>query len=139
MNPQESCASWDSGGTGSWRRPPPARFIPAHRPVLWGRGQLPEAGLCSHGGCLATGPQGTGLDQRGWAGPQGTGLDHRRPGWTIEDQKTSGVRTDGHPGRTSAEQLPLLLLQVHLRASGVPGTWLIVGTFPGIDSLLQGS
>ena len=77
MNPQESCTSWDSGGTGSWRRPPPARFIPAHRPVLWGRGQLPEAGLCSHGGCLATGPQGTGLDQRGWE-------DIRR-----EDRRTS--------------------------------------------------
>ena len=96
MNPQESCASWDSGGTGSWRRPPPARFIPVHRPVPWGRGRLPEAGLCSHGGCLATGPQGTDLDQKGqgWTrgdktGPQKTRLDHRGP----EDIRREDRRT----------------------------------------------
>ena len=92
MHSQESRASWDSEGAGSWRRPPPACFIPAHRPVPWGGGRLPEAGLCAHGGCLATGPQGRGLDQRGrgWtrgdrAGPEGTGLDQRGRGWTRGD------------------------------------------------------
>lgn len=80
-------------------------------------------------GCLATGPQGTGLDQRGRAGPEGRAgpqgtRRHRARGQT--DTQLAHLQSSAH----------LLLLRVTSACIGSARGSLSVEQ-PGIDSLLK--
>ena len=87
---------------------------------------LPPLLTCSYAWALSSAPQGG-------ASVCTDAPRQQAAAWTPEGREVPGRERNRRPTCLQSGCLPLLLVTL----SGVPGIWLIVKIFPGIESILQ--